>query len=121
MGEGELASGPHRVGEGDDRGETDLHHHGPLASRPVLLGLVAAGFEPLAFGAAIRMMMAERGLAAPAAGGSVVAQWDTILTAAAPSLLGTSGPSRTTRDPGAWTSSPTPPRTAQRSAGSHRN
>ncbi|MFE2053410.1 hypothetical protein ACFXAS_33685 [Streptomyces sp. NPDC059459] len=33
-------------------------------------------------------MMTERGLAAPAAGGSVLAQFDTILAAAAPELAG---------------------------------
>ncbi|MGW9453978.1 DUF721 domain-containing protein [Streptomyces sp. NPDC055632] len=44
------------------------------------------GRAPLAFGTAIGMMMTKRGLIAPAAGGSVLAQWDTILTAAAPEL-----------------------------------
>ncbi|MFD9534678.1 hypothetical protein [Streptomyces sp. NPDC060010] len=39
-------------------------------------------------GAAISMMMTERGLAAPAADGSVQAQWETILAAAAPELTG---------------------------------
>ncbi|MFF3775742.1 DUF721 domain-containing protein [Streptomyces sp. NPDC002232] len=34
------------------------------------------------------MMMTERGLVSPAAGGGVLAQWDTILTAAAPELAG---------------------------------
>ncbi|WP_232791302.1 DciA family protein [Streptomyces kanasensis] len=46
------------------------------------------GREPLAFGAAITMMMTERGLVAPAAGGSVLAQWENILAAAAPELAG---------------------------------
>ncbi|MGA5498749.1 DUF721 domain-containing protein [Streptomyces cinereoruber] len=46
------------------------------------------GREPLGLGAAITMMMTERGLVAPAAGGSILAQWDTILTAAAPELAG---------------------------------
>ncbi|MDV9193225.1 DciA family protein [Streptomyces sp. SR27] len=46
------------------------------------------GREPLGLGAAISMMMTERGLAAPAAGGSVLAQWETILAAAAPELAG---------------------------------
>ncbi|MFF5638241.1 DciA family protein [Streptomyces sp. NPDC012825] len=50
--------------------------------------VVRDGRAPLAFGAAIGMMMTERGLIAPAAGGSVLAQWDTILTAAAPELAG---------------------------------
>lgn len=46
------------------------------------------GREPLGLGAAIGMMMTERGLVAPAAGGSVLARWETILTAAAPELAG---------------------------------
>ncbi|MEU2181043.1 DciA family protein [Streptomyces thermolilacinus] len=46
------------------------------------------GREPLGLGAAIGMMMTERGLVAPAAGGSVLAQWNTILAAAAPELAG---------------------------------
>ncbi|MFE0777092.1 DUF721 domain-containing protein [Streptomyces sp. NPDC058861] len=50
--------------------------------------VVRDGRAPLAFGTAIGMMMTERGLVAPAAGGSVLAQWDTILTAAAPELAG---------------------------------
>ncbi|MFJ4343130.1 DciA family protein [Streptomyces sp. NPDC088915] len=50
--------------------------------------VVRDGRAPLAFGTAINMMMTERGLVAPAAGGSVLAQWDTILTAAAPELAG---------------------------------
>ena len=40
------------------------------------------GREPLGPGAAISMMMTECGLVAPAAGGSVLAQWETILTVA---------------------------------------
>ncbi|MDV5143193.1 DciA family protein [Streptomyces sp. SBC-4] len=50
--------------------------------------VVRDGRAPLAFGTAINMMMTERGLVAPAAGGSVLARWDTILTAAAPELAG---------------------------------
>ncbi|WP_241847761.1 DciA family protein [Streptomyces sp. CB02009] len=46
------------------------------------------GREPLGLGVAISMMMTERGLVAPAAGGSVLAQWETILAAAAPELAG---------------------------------
>ncbi|MGW0118047.1 hypothetical protein [Streptomyces sp. NPDC003327] len=38
--------------------------------------------------AAITMMMTERGLVAPAASGSVLAQWEAILAAAAPELAG---------------------------------
>ncbi|MCX4231778.1 hypothetical protein [Streptomyces ortus] len=37
------------------------------------------GREPLGLGAAIGKMMTERGMVAPAAGGSVLAQFDTIL------------------------------------------
>lgn len=46
------------------------------------------GREPLGLGSAIGMMMTERGMAAPAAGGSVLADFDTILTAVAPELAG---------------------------------
>lgn len=46
------------------------------------------GREPLGLGAAIGMMMTERGLVAPAAGGSVLAQFDDILAAATPELAG---------------------------------
>jgi hypothetical protein len=46
------------------------------------------GREPLGLGAAIGMMMTERGLVVPAAGGSVLARWETILAAAAPELAG---------------------------------
>ncbi|WP_411078315.1 DUF721 domain-containing protein [Streptomyces sp. cmx-10-25] len=50
--------------------------------------VVRDGRAPIGFGTAIGMMMTERGLIAPAAGGSVLAQWDTILTTAAPELAG---------------------------------
>ncbi|MFF8513220.1 DUF721 domain-containing protein [Streptomyces sp. NPDC015492] len=43
---------------------------------------------PLDFNTAIGMMMTERGLVAPAAGGSVLAKWDAILITAAPELAG---------------------------------
>ncbi|MEU7031414.1 DUF721 domain-containing protein [Streptomyces sp. NPDC046275] len=46
------------------------------------------GREPLGLAAAITMMMTERGLVAPATGGSVLAQWETILAVAAPELAG---------------------------------
>ncbi|QNT98381.1 hypothetical protein HEP81_08153 (plasmid) [Streptomyces griseofuscus] len=46
------------------------------------------GREPLGLGSAISMMMTERGMGAPAAGGSVLAQFDDILAAAAPELAG---------------------------------
>jgi hypothetical protein len=46
------------------------------------------GREPLGLGAAIGMMMTERGMVAPAAGGSVLAQFDDLLAAAAPELAG---------------------------------
>jgi Dna[CI] antecedent, DciA len=46
------------------------------------------GREPLGLGAAITMMMTERGMAAPAAGGSVLAQWEDIAAAVAPELAG---------------------------------
>ncbi|MFF4874055.1 DciA family protein [Streptomyces sp. NPDC000961] len=44
------------------------------------------GREPLGLGAAISMMMTERGLVAPAAGGSVLAQWPGIAAAVSPTL-----------------------------------
>ncbi|MFH8692632.1 hypothetical protein ACH4EC_37990 [Streptomyces anulatus] len=46
------------------------------------------GREPLGLGDATGMMMTERGMAAPAAGGSVLANFDTILAAVAPELAG---------------------------------
>ncbi|MFE1271281.1 DciA family protein [Streptomyces sp. NPDC058758] len=46
------------------------------------------GREPLGLGAAISMMMTERGLVAPAAGGSVLAQWPGIAAAVSPTLPG---------------------------------
>ncbi|MFF5435189.1 DciA family protein [Streptomyces griseofuscus] len=46
------------------------------------------GREPLGLSAAIGMMMTERGMAAPIAGGSVLADFDAILAAAAPELAG---------------------------------
>ncbi|MFJ4972757.1 hypothetical protein [Streptomyces sp. NPDC088755] len=46
------------------------------------------GREPLGLGSAIGMMMTERGMAAPAAGGSVLANFDTILAAVVPELAG---------------------------------
>ncbi|MDW8478405.1 DciA family protein [Streptomyces scabiei] len=46
------------------------------------------GREPLGLGTAITMMMTERGMVAPAAGGSVLARFGDILAAAAPELAG---------------------------------
>ncbi|MEW2577711.1 DUF721 domain-containing protein [Streptomyces syringium] len=46
------------------------------------------GREPLGLGAAISMMVTERGMVAPAAGGSVLAQFEAMLAAAAPELAG---------------------------------
>ncbi|OKK05273.1 hypothetical protein AMK09_37590 [Streptomyces sp. CB02488] len=46
------------------------------------------GREPLGLGSAIGMMMTERGMAAPVAGGSVLARFDAILAAAVPELAG---------------------------------
>jgi hypothetical protein len=46
------------------------------------------GRERLGLGAAISLMMTERGMAAPAADGSVLAQFDAILAAAVPELTG---------------------------------
>ncbi|WP_331758363.1 DUF721 domain-containing protein [Streptomyces anulatus] len=49
------------------------------------------GREPLGLGSAIGMMMTERGMAAPAAGGSVLVGFDTILAAVVPELAGRVG------------------------------
>ncbi|MER6648610.1 DciA family protein [Streptomyces anulatus] len=46
------------------------------------------GREPIGLGSAIGMMMTERGMTAPAAGGSVLADFDTILTTVVPELAG---------------------------------
>ncbi|MFE1028573.1 DciA family protein [Streptomyces sp. NPDC058818] len=46
------------------------------------------GRDPLGLGAAIGMMMTERGMVAPVAGGGVLARFDDILAAAAPELAG---------------------------------
>ncbi|WP_413812676.1 hypothetical protein [Streptomyces sp. OE57] len=46
------------------------------------------GREPLGLGTAITVMMTERGMVAPAAGGDVLARFDDILAAAAPELTG---------------------------------
>ncbi|MFB7483000.1 hypothetical protein ACFUEM_32665 [Streptomyces anulatus] len=46
------------------------------------------GREPLGLDSAISMMMTERGMTVPAAGGSVLADFDTILTAVVPELTG---------------------------------
>ncbi|MFJ9634501.1 hypothetical protein ACIRU8_43095 [Streptomyces sp. NPDC101175] len=46
------------------------------------------GREPLRLGAAIGLMMTERGMAAPAADGSVLARFDAILAAAVPEPAG---------------------------------
>jgi hypothetical protein len=44
------------------------------------------GHEPLGLGETIGMVMTERGLTVPAAGGSVLARWGDIIAAAAPEL-----------------------------------
>ncbi|MFF3275954.1 DUF721 domain-containing protein [Streptomyces chrestomyceticus] len=46
------------------------------------------GREPLGLGAAISLMMTERGMVAPAAGGTVLAAFDAILAASVPELAG---------------------------------
>ncbi|MFI1015873.1 DUF721 domain-containing protein [Streptomyces sp. NPDC020965] len=46
------------------------------------------GREPLGLGSAISRMMTERGMVAPAAGGSVLADFDSILAAVVPELAG---------------------------------
>lgn len=51
------------------------------------------GREPLGLGSAISRMMTERGMVAPAAGGSVLAYFDTILAATTSQPLGQLRPS----------------------------
>ncbi|MFD3719871.1 DUF721 domain-containing protein [Streptomyces sp. NPDC058674] len=46
------------------------------------------GREPLGLGAAIGMMMTERGIVTPAVGGSVLAEFDAVLAAVVPELAG---------------------------------
>ncbi|MGW2282879.1 DciA family protein [Streptomyces sp. NPDC001770] len=46
------------------------------------------GREPLGLGSAISRMLTERGMTAPAAGGTVLAHFDTILATVAPELAG---------------------------------
>ncbi|MFT9787603.1 DUF721 domain-containing protein [Streptomyces rhizosphaericola] len=62
----------------------------PAPSRPRRTTTVVwrDGREPLGLGAAIRMMMTERGMTAPAADGSVLASFDTVLAAVVPELAG---------------------------------
>ncbi|MFJ2915772.1 hypothetical protein ACIO8F_41945 [Streptomyces sp. NPDC087228] len=64
------------------------------------------GREPLGLGSAISRMMTERGMVAPAAGGSVLARFEAILTVVVPELAGRR-PWRSMWTPAAWTSSPT--------------
>ncbi|MGW6286284.1 DciA family protein [Streptomyces sp. NPDC055107] len=56
--------------------------------RPTTTAVRRDGREPLGLGSAISTMMTEHGMAAPAAGGSVLAHFDTILTAVVPELAG---------------------------------
>ncbi|MEU7183907.1 MULTISPECIES: hypothetical protein [Streptomyces] len=46
------------------------------------------GHEPLGLGTEITLMMTERGMVAPAVGGSFLTQFDDVLAAAAPELTG---------------------------------
>ncbi|MBB4986697.1 hypothetical protein [Streptomyces nymphaeiformis] len=76
----------------------------------------------VAFGTAIGLMMTERGLVAPAVGGSILAQGETILTTAAPELVGHVKAVAFDEESGRLdVASPDAPRTARRSAGSHRS
>ncbi|MFH9968341.1 hypothetical protein ACH4PR_44770 [Streptomyces mirabilis] len=79
------------------------------------------GREPLGLGAAIGMMMTERGMVAPAAGGSVLAQFDDVLAVAAPELAGHARAVAFHADTGRLDVVPTPPRTARSCAGAHRS
>ncbi|MFJ9968599.1 hypothetical protein [Streptomyces avermitilis] len=77
------------------------------------------GREPLGLGSAISMMMTERGMVAPATGGSVLAQFGDM-PRPCPNSPDTSRPWGSTRIPAVWTSSPTLRRTARRCAGARR-
>ncbi|WP_435644062.1 hypothetical protein ACR9VJ_30015 [Streptomyces sp. H49] len=79
------------------------------------------GREPLGLDSAIGMMMIERGMAAPAAGGSVLAQFDDILAAAAPELAGHVQAVAFDAGTGRLDVVPTPPRTARSCAGARRS
>ncbi|MER8235798.1 hypothetical protein [Streptomyces sp. NPDC094049] len=65
--------------------------------------------------------MTERGLVAPAAGGSVLAQWETILTAAAPELAGHVRAVAYDEESGRLDLVSMPPRTPRRPAGARRS
>ncbi|GGW76917.1 hypothetical protein [Streptomyces galilaeus] len=67
------------------------------------------------------MMMTERGMVAPAAGGSVLAQFDGILAAAAPELAGHVQAVAFDADTGRLDVVPDPPRTARGCAGARRS
>lgn len=56
--------------------------------RPTTTAVRRDGREPLGLGSAIGVMMTERGMTAPAAGGSVLADFDTVLAAVVPELAG---------------------------------
>ncbi|MFC9035399.1 hypothetical protein [Streptomyces arboris] len=69
---------------GEELGELD----GEKPKRRTGTVVPRGGREPLGLGAAIGMMMAERGMSGPAAGGSILARFDTILAAAVPEITG---------------------------------
>ncbi|MGA5558853.1 hypothetical protein [Streptomyces lavendulocolor] len=71
--------------------------------------IVRDGRAPLAFGRAIEMMTTERGMVAPAAGGSILAQFEACLAAVAPELAGHIQAVKFDADTAAGTLSPTPP------------
>ncbi|MGI5526018.1 hypothetical protein ACQEVX_00915 [Streptomyces syringium] len=79
------------------------------------------GREPLGLGSAISRIMTDRSMVAPAASGSVFAQFDTILAAAVPELAGRVRAVASTRTPAAWTSSPIPRPAARSCAGARRS
>ncbi len=79
------------------------------------------GREPLGLGAAIGMMMTERGMVAPAAGGTVLADFDAIPAAAVPGLAGRVQVTAFDADTGRLTSSPTPRPSARSCAGAPRS
>ncbi len=71
--------------------ETARKNGGATAKKPKRRTTTAVrrdGREPLGLGSAISRMMTERGMTAPAAGGSVLADFDTILAAVVPELAG---------------------------------
>ncbi|MFF3699469.1 hypothetical protein [Streptomyces sp. NPDC002221] len=117
-------SGVHLAGQALLAAQETAKKNGAAARRPKRrTGTTVRrdGREPRGLGAAITTMMAERGMVAPAAGGSVLAQFDSIVAAAAPELVGHVKAVAFDPAPATWTSPPTAPPTALNCGGAHRS